>query len=114
MLLREERPVRVFIGKHLSLRGGEVKLTVLNMILVGSRKSQVQLSFGKSSILHSLSWIDRSWTDPPKTQFKAGRRVQENTRQYREVGKRFCVVFTFYLPNFCNLCVGERPVGLVH
>ena len=34
--MSKERPVRVFVGKHLSLRGREVKVTVLTLILGGS------------------------------------------------------------------------------
>ena len=55
--------------------------------------------------------------DPPKTEFKAGRGVQENTRQYRETKEAnviFLVLLTNIKANFINLTVGDRPVGLVH
>ena len=38
------RPVQAFISKRLSLRGREVKVTVLTSILGGSRTGPVQLS----------------------------------------------------------------------
>ena len=59
----------------------------------------------------------RSFPDPHKTEVKAGRGVQENTRQYLEAKEAtvICLVFlTNISANFVNLTVGDRPVGLVH
>ena len=107
MLKSKERPVRVFIGEHLSLRGREEKVTVFRLVRI------VWLQF----------WVDRgpvksrSVPDPPKTEVKAGRGVQENTRQYREA-KEANVIRQVFLTNisanFLNVTVGDRPVGLVH
>ena len=44
MLMNKGRLVKAFIGKYLSLRGREVKTTVLTSILGGSRTGPVQLS----------------------------------------------------------------------
>ena len=86
MLKSKERPVRVFVGKHLSLRGREEKVTV----------------FPDFSALFDFSfrWIaDRSSPDrspiQPKHEVKAGRGVQENTRQYRRAKEAnvICLVF---------------------
>ena len=49
--MNKGRLVKAFIGKYLSLRGREVKTTVLTSILGGSRTGPVQLSFGKNLIL---------------------------------------------------------------
>ena len=67
-----------------------------HLTLGGSRTGQVQLrcwwKFNSSP-----AQVDRSVSDPPKNQVNAGRGVQENTRQYREVREAnvICVVF-FY------------------
>ena len=81
--MSNERLIRVFIGKHLSLRGREVKLS-----------SDLPALFD-----FSFRWIaDRSTPtvpDPPKTQVKAGRGVQENTRQCHKPKEAnvICLVF---------------------
>ena len=63
MLISNERPVRVFISKHLSLRGREVKVAVfrvspnrLTLVLVGSRTGQVQLMGPRSTQNSSQNW----------------------------------------------------------
>ena len=45
--MNKGRLVKAFIGKYLSLRGREVKTTVLTSILGGSRTGPVQLSLVK-------------------------------------------------------------------
>ena len=124
MMMSKERLVRVFIGKHLSLRGREVKVTVflidcpprLTLVLGGSLTGQVQLRcWWKFN--SPLVQLGNLVNDPPKTVVKAGRGVQENTRQYREAKEAnvVCLVFlTNISTNFLNLIVGDRPVGLVH
>ena len=61
--------------------------------------------------------MDRPVDDPPKTQLKAGRGLQENTGKYREAEEEniVCLVFlTNISANFLNFSVGDRPVGLAH
>ena len=73
MLMSKERPVRDFIGEHLSLRGREVKVTVFRVariIWLWADREPFKLNWG-------WTW---SVPDPPKTEIKAGRGVQENTR----------------------------------
>ena len=83
--MSKERPVRDFIGKHLSLRGREVKVTVFAIVWLWADRKPFKLTWG-------WTW---SVPDPPKTEIKAGRAVQENTRQYREAKEAnvICLVF---------------------
>ena len=63
--MSKERPVRVFVSKHLSLRDREVKVTVLTLILDGSGTGEVQLGFNKN-----LIQLDRRSTIHPKLKSK--------------------------------------------
>ena len=85
MLLNKKRHVRVFIGKHPSLRGREVRVTSylpssfnlsFEWIVDRSNPTEVLVENFNSS----LAQLDRPVDDPPKTQVKVGRGVQENTR----------------------------------
>ena len=94
----KEWPVRVFSTDQLFLRGREVKVTVFRIVWlwfwVGRR--QVKSNWrGWCEFNSSLAQLDRLVDDPPKTEVKAGREVQENTRQYREAKEVnvICLVF---------------------
>ena len=92
--MSKERHVLIFVGKHLSLRGREVKVAVLTLILGGSGTGQAQLSFGKNLILRSLSWTDRARSTQNSNQswaWSAGK----THRQYREAKEAnvICLVF---------------------
>ena len=66
--MSKERPIRDFIGKHLSLGGREVKVTDFRIARI------VWLWFGADREPFKLNW-GRTWSvpDPPKTEIKAGR-----------------------------------------
>ena len=88
--MSKERPVRDFIGKYLSFCGREVKVTVFRIARI------VWIWFWADREPFKLNW-GWSWSvpDPPKAEIKAGRGVQENTGQYREVKEAnvICLVF---------------------
>ena len=89
--MSKERPVRDFIGKHLSLRDREVKVTVsriARIVWLWADRKPPKLNWG-------WTW---SVPDPPKTEIKAGRGVQENTRQYREA-KEANIFYLAFLTN---------------
>ena len=66
----------------------------LTLILGGSSTGQVQLRFGEN-FNSSFVELDRPVNDPTKTQVKAGRGVQENTRQYREAKEANVICLAF-------------------
>ena len=80
MLMSKERPVRDFIGKHLSLGGREVKVTVFQIACI-----VFDFDFGRIGNRSSSTEVglDRSPIDP-KLKSKLGVGMQEDTRQYRE------------------------------
>ena len=91
--MSKERPVRDFIGKHLSLRGREVKVTVFRIARI------VWFRFWADREPFKLNW-DWTWSvpDPAKTEIKAAwawSAVQENTRQYREAKEANVICLEF-------------------
>ena len=101
MLMSKVWPVRVFIRSQLFLRGREVKVTVfptahIVWLWFWMGRRQVKSNWGWWEFNSSLAHLDRPVDDPPKTKVKAGRGVQENTRQYREAKEAnvLCLVFS--------------------
>ena len=95
--MSEEGPVRFFIAKHLSLRGREVTVTAFLLDLViwlWFWVDRWQAMFNRK-FDNSLDQLDKLVDDPPKTEVKVGRGVQENTRQYRKAKETnvICLVF---------------------
>ena len=99
--MNKKRHVRVFIGKHPSLRGREVRVTSylptsfnLSFEWIADRSNPTEVLV--ENFNSSLAQLDRPVDDPPKTQVKIGRGVQENTRQVPQgqgVKRYFSLVF---------------------
>ena len=91
--MSEERRVRFFIAKHLSLRGREVKADLPASFDFGFGWIADRPCSTENLILRSK--LDKPVDDPPKSEVKVGRGVQENTRQYREAKETnvICLVF---------------------
>ena len=100
MLINKERPVRVFVDKHLSLRSREVKQLSYDLPKsfdfdfewIADWSSPTE--FCENSIPRSLSWTVRSPIHP-KLKSMLGGGVHENNRQYREAKEAnvICLVF---------------------
>ena len=98
--MSKERLVRVLIGNQLSLHGREVKITVFRAshivwIWFWMDRWQVKSNLSWWEFNSSLAQLDRPVDDPPKTEVKVVRGVQENCRQYQEAKEAIvmCLVF---------------------